>query len=153
MVGMGRVVLAKRERPIIIEPMGEGLRGITLRYAHEVRSEADYFADVPRLDLPKELSELAEHIIKTKSADFDVAWLEDRYRTALVSMLREKKRADLPTKDRPAKPSPRNVISLMDALRRSVAVERGIRKPEPKKAAAAKRSAPAKRSPARRRTG
>src|SRR5262249_55196625 len=34
MVGMGRVVLAKRERPIIIEPLGEGLRGITLRYAH-----------------------------------------------------------------------------------------------------------------------
>jgi DNA end-binding protein Ku len=43
MVGMGRVVLAKRERPIIVEPMGNGLRGMTLRYAHEVRSEAEYF--------------------------------------------------------------------------------------------------------------
>jgi DNA end-binding protein Ku len=84
MVGMGRVVLAKRERPIIIEPLADGLRGITLRYAHEVRSEAEYFADIPKLVLPKEMFRLAEHIIKTKTADFDVAWLEDRYRTALV---------------------------------------------------------------------
>jgi DNA end-binding protein Ku len=30
-VGMGRVVLARRERPIIVEPMGNGIRGITLR--------------------------------------------------------------------------------------------------------------------------
>ena len=97
MVGMGRVVLAKRERPFIIEPLGEGLQGITLRYAHGVRSEAEYFADIPKLDSPEELLRLAEHIIKTKTADFDPAWLEDRYRTALVSMLREKKRAELPT--------------------------------------------------------
>jgi len=40
MVGMGRVILSKRERPIIIEPIGNGLRGMTLRYAHEVRNEA-----------------------------------------------------------------------------------------------------------------
>jgi len=37
---MGRVILSKRERPIIIEPIGNGLRGMTLRYAHEVRNEA-----------------------------------------------------------------------------------------------------------------
>jgi DNA end-binding protein Ku len=33
-VGMGRVVLARRERPIIVEPMGNGIRGITLRCSH-----------------------------------------------------------------------------------------------------------------------
>ena len=31
MVGLGRVVLAKRERPIILEPFGKGMRGMTLR--------------------------------------------------------------------------------------------------------------------------
>jgi hypothetical protein len=51
LVGMGRVVLANRERPIIIESMGSGLRGITLRYAHEVRSEAQYFADIAALGI------------------------------------------------------------------------------------------------------
>jgi non-homologous end joining protein Ku len=33
LVGMGRVVLARRERPIIVEPMGNGIRGITLRHS------------------------------------------------------------------------------------------------------------------------
>src|SRR5438045_2400430 len=141
MVGMGRVVLAKRERPMIIEPMGSGLRGITLRYAHEVRSEAEYFADIPKLDLPEELLRLAEHIIETKKADFHAAWLEDRYRTALVSMLREKKRAELPTKTAAAKPSQRNVINLMDALRRSLGAEASSTKPETRKPAAANRAA------------
>jgi Ku protein len=152
MVGMGRVTLAKRERPIIIEALGDGLRGITLRYAHEVRSEAEYFADIPKLELPDEILRLAKHIIDTKTADFNVAWLEDRYRTALVSMLREKKRAAV-SNEGPTKPSPRNVISLMDALRRSVAAERSVTKPEPRKAAVTKGAAPAKRPPARRRTG
>jgi DNA end-binding protein Ku len=151
MVGMGHVVLSKRERPIIIEPMGEGLRGITLRYAHEVRSEAEYFADIPKLDLPDELLELADHIIKTKTEDFDVAWLEDRYRTALVSMLKQKKRAVAPGKEKLAKPSPRNVISLMDALRRSVAADDSM--PKPRKRAAAKPSGSTKRSSARHRIG
>jgi DNA end-binding protein Ku len=39
-VGMGRVVLARRERPIIVEPMGNGIRGITLR--RSIRDEATY---------------------------------------------------------------------------------------------------------------
>jgi DNA end-binding protein Ku len=47
LVGMDRVVLADRERPIFIEPMGLGLRGITLPYAHEVRSETE----IPRTSL------------------------------------------------------------------------------------------------------
>jgi DNA end-binding protein Ku len=119
-VGMGRVVLANRERPIMIEPMGAGLRGITLRYAHEVRSETEYFADIPKLKLPEEMLQIAEHILDTKLADFDPTWLEDRYRTVLADMLREKK-AQVPARSTPAAPSPQNVINLMDALKRSLA--------------------------------
>jgi non-homologous end joining protein Ku len=153
MVGMGRVVLSNRERPIVVEPTGNGLRGITLRYAHEVRSEADYFDEIPKLELPEDLLDLAKHILKTKTGDFDPAWLEDRYRTALVDMLRDKKRAVLPKKEGPVAPSTQNVLSLMDALRRSLASAASVPKPTPRKAAAAKRPTPAKRSPARRRAG
>lgn len=38
MVGVGRVVLQKRERPILLEPFGKGIRAMTLRYP--TRSEA-----------------------------------------------------------------------------------------------------------------
>ncbi len=77
LVGMGRVVLASRERPIIIQPMGTGLLGMTLRYSHEVRSEVDYFENIPNMTLPKDMVQLAEHILETKTEDFDAAYLED----------------------------------------------------------------------------
>ncbi|HTE91964.1 MAG TPA: Ku protein, partial [Bradyrhizobium sp.] len=66
------VVLARRERPIIVEPMGNGIRGITLRYSHEVRDEASYFANIPKLKLPDEMLRVAEHIVETKQSDFDL---------------------------------------------------------------------------------
>src|SRR5262249_51916173 len=69
-VGMGRVVLARRERPIIVEPMGDGIRGITLRYSHEVRDEAGYFANIQKLKLPDEMLRVAEHIVETKTSNF-----------------------------------------------------------------------------------
>jgi len=130
-VGMGRVVLARRERPIIVEPMGNGIRAITLRYSHEIRNEAGYFGDIPKMKLPDEMLRLAEHIVETKISDFDPAFLEDRYRTVLISRLKEK-HAELPRKVVAAKPSTENVISL---LRRSLAAERpAARLPRTKKA-------------------
>jgi DNA end-binding protein Ku len=39
MVALGRVVLARREHVIALEPKGHGLVGTTLRYPYEVRDE------------------------------------------------------------------------------------------------------------------
>jgi len=122
--------------------MGKGLRGVTLRYAHEVLSEAEYFAGIPEIALPDEMLQIAEHIMQAKTGDFDPALLEDRYRTALVEILRTKKREMLITEG-PVQPSSQNVINLMDALRRSMESERGaVAKSPPRRAA----SKPAKRS-------
>jgi DNA end-binding protein Ku len=122
-VGLARVVLSSRERPFLVEPMQNGMRGVTLRFAHEVRSEVDYFSDIPDMKLPPEMLKLAQHIIKTKSGDFDPSMMEDHYRTALVRILR-KKQAKRPAHPAPVKPSAENVVNLMDALRRSIAAER-----------------------------
>src|SRR3954464_173566 len=90
MVGVGMVVIAKRERPIILEPFGKGLRGMTLRYPYEVRQEDEYFADIPDVKVSKEMLELAEHIVETKAGEFDAFEFEDTYETALVEMLKQK---------------------------------------------------------------
>jgi DNA end-binding protein Ku len=66
MVGVGRVVLQKRERPILLEPFGKGIRGMTLRYPYEVRSESEYFEDIPELKLAPDMLKLAEHIVDTR---------------------------------------------------------------------------------------
>ena len=47
MVALGRVVLAKRERVIMLQPWGKGLMGTTLRYAYEVREASSYFDELP----------------------------------------------------------------------------------------------------------
>ncbi len=157
-VGMGRVVLARRERPIIVEPMGNGIRGITLRYSHEVRDEASYFANIPKLKLPDEMLRVAEHIVETKQSDFYLTSLEDRYRTVLISKLKEK-HAELPRKVVPATPSAQNVISLMDVLKRSLWAEQPVArtsatKPAPRRIAPPSKGSPSKRSNARaRKTG
>jgi len=145
LVGLGRVVLANRERPILIQPMGPGLRGITLRYSHEVRSEKDYFVDIPPMTLPEEMVQITQHILETKKEDFDLSYLEDRYRTVLVEKLREKQAAQMSSRSIPSVPSRQNVINLMDALRRSL----GAEEPGPRSKSAARgvtNSRPPKRS-------
>jgi DNA end-binding protein Ku len=124
MVALGRVVLAKRERVIALEPLGKGLLGTTLRYGYEVRKAEEYFEEIPDLKVPNEMLKLAEHILETKSGDFDPSQFKDHYEDALTEFLR-KKQAHIPVKRGREEPAPaRNVISLMDALRRSVEAER-----------------------------
>jgi DNA end-binding protein Ku len=121
-IGLARVVLSSRERYFLVEPMGNGLRGVTLRFAQEVRGADDYFDEIPEIELPAEMMKLAQHIIRTKLDKFDLAMLEDHYRSALVRILR-KKQAKRPAHAPAIKPSRANVVSLMDALRRSIAAE------------------------------
>ena len=80
MVALGRVVLAKRERVIMLQPWEKGLMGTTLRYAYEVRPAAEYFDEIPDLKISKEMLQLAEHILETKEAEFDPDHLRRRVR-------------------------------------------------------------------------
>jgi DNA end-binding protein Ku len=122
MVALGRVVLTRREHVIALEPRDRGLLGLTLRYPYEVRDQAAYFEDIPELKLPKEMLDLATHIVNTKTGHFDPAQFEDRYENALVDLLRKKEAGE---KIEPVKagPAPR-VVNLMDALRASIDTEK-----------------------------
>ncbi len=60
-----------REHIIALEPRGKGLLGITLRYPYEVRKEDEYFEDIPDEKIPKDMLELASHIVETKSGHFE----------------------------------------------------------------------------------
>jgi DNA end-binding protein Ku len=123
MVGLGRVVMARRERVMMLEAFDKGLLATALRYAYEVRDPAAYFEDIPDLKLPAEMKQLAGHIIDTKSGHFDPKKFEDHYENALVELLRKKQagRALEPIKDEG--PAPQRVINLMDALRASIGAE------------------------------
>ena len=131
MVALGRVVLAKRERVIMLQPWDKGLMGTTLRYPYEIRDAKEYFDDIPNVKLEPDMLKLAEHILQSKAADFDPAQFVDHYEEAVVEMLK-KKQAGMPVSREHAAPRPQNVVNLMDALRRSIAQEKAASAP-PKK--------------------
>ena len=107
------------------------------------------------MELPKEMRQLASHILETKAGHFDPKSFEDRYENALIELLKSKQ-AGLPAPKETAKKPTARVINLMDALRRSVATEKSSgAKPAKRSAArpaAARRNtrAPARRTGTRR---
>jgi DNA end-binding protein Ku len=122
MVALGRVVLTRREHVIALEPRGRGLLGMTLRYPYEVRDEQPYFEDIPELKLPKDMMNLASHIVSNKSGHFDPSHFEDRYENALIDLLKKKQAGEKITPVRGV--SPPQVVNLMDALRASIDAEK-----------------------------
>src|SRR5262245_9821869 len=63
MVGVGRVVIARRERMMMLEPFGKGIMGTLLLYPYEIRSEEAVFEEIPDLKLPEQMVGLVETII------------------------------------------------------------------------------------------
>jgi DNA end-binding protein Ku len=143
--GLGRVMLSKRLRPILVSPLGDGLQGMTLRHAHEVRPAEEYFAEIPSLEIPGELLAIAEHIVAAKSGAFDPSLLEDHYRAALVGMLKAKHTA-LPAKPTRVVPTAENVVNLMELLNRSLEAERPAHEPLPPRRPKARGVKPSKRA-------
>jgi DNA end-binding protein Ku len=118
MVAIAKVVFTSREHAIALEARGKGLLGVTLRYPYEVRKEDEYFDAIPDEKIPKDMLELAAHIVTTKAGHFKPEKFEDHYESALKELL-EKKMAGQKI-ERPKEREPSKVIDLMEALRRSV---------------------------------
>ena len=118
MVALGKVVFTSREHIIALEARGKGLMGMTLRYPYEVRNEKDYFDDIEDEKVPKDMLELATHIVDTKRGEFEPKRFEDRYEDALKELLKKKQKGE--KIERPTESKPSNVVDLMEALRQSV---------------------------------
>jgi len=123
MVGLAKIVFTSREHIIALEARGKGMLAATLRYPYEVRKEEDYFEDIDTVRVPKDMLDLAVHIIETKRGKFQPEKFEDRSEEALKALIRKKQKGE--KIERPKESAPSNVINLMDALRESVKAERG----------------------------
>ena len=105
-----------------LEPRGKGLMGVTLRYPYEIRKEEEYFDDIPDEKIPKDMLDLATHIVDTKTGDFEPSKFEDQYEDAVRELLKKKQQGEKIEVSREREPA--KVVNLMDALRRSVEAER-----------------------------
>jgi DNA end-binding protein Ku len=130
-VGLGRVTISSRERPVLVEPRGAGLMMSTLRAADEVRPTE--FGAKQKGGADPDMVAIAEKIIERRSGTFDPASFHDRYQDALRELVEAKTRG-LEKAPR-AVAEPPKAINLMEALKRSLAQEA---EQKPKKAAASR---------------
>jgi DNA end-binding protein Ku len=127
-VALASVVLTNREHVIALEPRGKGLVGLLLRYPYEVRDASEYFDDIHDVKITKDMLDLAKHIVEQKSGKFDPEKFEDHYEAALVELINRKRSGErIIDTARPRETG--NVISLMDALKRSLGKEGGSGRP------------------------
>ncbi|HEV2896991.1 MAG TPA: Ku protein [Pseudaminobacter sp.] len=124
MAGLARVVLYRRERPVLVEPFGKGMLVTTLRYDTTVRRPGEVFDDVKSVKLDKDMIDLAAGIVDKKKAKFDPSKFEDHYEAALAELVRSKKAGKKVQKAKP-ETKPSNVVNLFDALRKSLAEDAG----------------------------
>jgi len=90
MVAVGKVVFTSREHIIALEARDKGMLGVTLRYPYEVRKQADYFDEIADEKVPKDMLDLAIHIVNTKRGDFNPEHFEDEYEDALKELIEKK---------------------------------------------------------------
>jgi DNA end-binding protein Ku len=138
LVGLARVVIYRREHLLLLQPRGKGLMATALRYKTEVRSERDYFDDIPNVKVPADMLKLGVQILESKKGHFDPSKFEDRYENALMQLIKAKRAGKAPPTI--AEPRPSNVINLMDALRRSARADRRPSSSRKMHASRAKRS-------------
>jgi DNA end-binding protein Ku len=85
MVALGKVVFTSREHIIALEARDQGMLGVTLHYPYEVRDQAEYFEGIKDEKIPKDILDLALHIVETKRGDFSPEAFQDEYEDLLRS--------------------------------------------------------------------
>jgi DNA end-binding protein Ku len=123
-IGISRLVLYRRERAVMLEPRDRGIVLWTLRYGDEVRDQKDYFAGIKTEKLEKGMVDLVSELIDKKTGPWDPAMLGDPVQASLLKLITAKKKGKRPAtaKSQP-EPKATNVVSIMDALRKSIADE------------------------------
>jgi DNA end-binding protein Ku len=131
MVGVSRLVMYRRERAVMLEPRDKGIVLWTLRFGDEVRDEKDYFEDIAATSVDPKLMRLAEELIDERKKSWDPSMVSNPVQEKLLDIIASKKRG----RKRPVKAkveedveAPSNVVSIMDALRKSLSQEKSAKK-------------------------
>jgi DNA end-binding protein Ku len=142
-VALSKIAFGGREHVVAITPAADnGMMAYTMRYAQELRDPKDYFRDIKKIEVDEDSLDLAKQLIKRKAAKFDPSKFIDGYEVAVKELVQAKvDHAPIPHDEAPA-PQRGKVISLMDALRKSIGNDTPQATPEPKKKPAAKHPGP-----------
>jgi len=125
-VGIARLVLARRERAVMLEPRGAGIVVWSLRYGDEVRDPAESFEGLSGDKPAATLMTLARRMIEERTKPWDARMVQDPVQDRVLEIIAAKKKGrKRPVKARTAEPAAGNVVSILDALKKSIAAEKG----------------------------
>ncbi len=163
-VGLGQITMRGRSYIAAVKPYEDGLLVETVHYAEELRAAKGFFDEIPDTKLDEDLIDLAEELITRKKAKFDPSKFEDEYAMALERLVKKKieRHGELVLEDQ-EEPSPAygdNVVSLVDALKKSLASKQSgkpaaanddeeARAPRKRAAAEKRRAAPRAKAPSK----
>ncbi len=122
-VGLSRLVLYRRERPLLVKPRDNGIMAWTLRYADEVRKEDDYSGETMAPKTDQQALELVSQLIDKMSVRWDAKMAHDPVQEKLLEIIaakRERGARRVEASERPAAPAPHQVVNIIDALRKSL---------------------------------
>jgi DNA end-binding protein Ku len=128
-VGIARLVLYRRERAVMLEPRGKGVVLWTLRFGDEVRKPEDYFDGIGKAKADTKLLNLVTTLIDDLSQPWDAALTKDPVQEKLQELINTKRKKKGKKAVSSAEPEetpdvPTNVVSIMDALKKSIADEK-----------------------------
>ena len=126
MAAISRVVLYRRERAVMLVPRDRGIVLWTLRYGDEVRDPEAYFGDIKKTEVDDRLVSLVGQLIDERKKDWDPEMVKDPVQDRMLEIIAAKKKGRKVPKAKDEAPARNegNVISIMDALKRSLAEEK-----------------------------
>ena len=125
-VGISRLVLSRRERAVMLEPRGKGIILWTLRYGDEVRDPKEVFGELEEKKAEPKLVSLVQTLIDDLTAPWDPGMLRDPVQERLKDIIASKEKKKPKKAEEPETPS--NVVSIMDALKKSISQEKKKKK-------------------------
>ena len=121
---VSRLVLYRREHAVALVPRGRGIVLWTLRYGDEVRPADDYFPKAAKAEA--KLTRLVTELIDARTEGWSERFLEDTVQEQMKKIVAGKKpRRGKAEEPEATAPTGGNVVSIMDALKRSVAADKG----------------------------
>jgi DNA end-binding protein Ku len=131
-VGISRLVLSRRERAVLLQPRGKGIILWTLRYGDEVRDPGEVFGRIDETKTEPKLVTMLQKLIGDMTRPWDPALVRDPVQEQLKTIIAGKQKKKAPARPKARKGAEAepaaNVVSIMDALRKSISQEKGAKK-------------------------
>lgn len=136
---LSRVVIARRERAIVLMPMGPGMVVHTLHQKSEINDPKALFEPAADEKPDAEMVKLAAQLIERQLARFEPSDMEDRYEARLREVIAAKLKGEGIAAPAPAPARGGNVVDLMAALKESLGRGAGSAREKPERKSAAPR--------------